>query len=86
MVDDVLYIICYFKKNKDYFNRYCVKCALQISRIHIHQLFTIPTKDNLTPYRRAELAILNLMKKHKKIDFLCSVDMLAFDEMDQSSA
>ena len=59
------------------------KRALQLGGIHIHQLFKLPTEDNLTPHRRAELEILNLMNNLKKINSLISVDVLAFDEIVQ---
>ena len=42
------------------------KRALQLDGIHVHKNFKLPTKDNLTPHRRAELAILNLMKNPNK--------------------
>ena len=62
------------------------KRALHLSRIQTHQFFKIPTKYNLNPHERAEIAILNLIKKPKKQDFLRSIDMLVFDEMGQYSA
>ena len=62
------------------------KCALQLGGIQVNQNFRIPTEYNLTPYRRAELAILNLIKQPQEINFLRSVDTLAFDNMGQSSA
>ena len=43
--------------------------ALQLGRIHVHQLFKLPTEDNLTPHRQAELSVLKLMKNLKKIIF-----------------
>ena len=39
------------------------KYSLQLGEIHVHQIFNITTKDKLTPHRRAELSVLNLMKK-----------------------
>ena len=45
------------------------KSALQLGVIHVHQLFKIPTKYNMTPHRRAELSVLKLMKNSKKIGF-----------------
>ena len=62
------------------------KRALKLCGIHIHKLFNIPTKENLTPHRWADLENLNLTNKPQNVYFLLSVDMLAFDEMDQSSA
>ena len=37
------------------------KFDLQIGGIHIHQLFNIPTKYNMTPHRRSYLVILKLI-------------------------
>ena len=62
------------------------KRAFQLGEIHVHQIFKIPTQERLAPHRRAELLILNLTKKPKKIIFLHFVDILSFDEMGQSSA
>ena len=59
------------------------KYSLQMSGIHIHQLFKIPIKDNLTPRSQEELAILNLINKPPKNYFLHYVDMPAFDSMGQ---
>ena len=42
------------------------KCVLQLGGIHVHQLFRIPTKANLTPHRHAEPDILSLTQKPKK--------------------
>ena len=46
------------------------KNALQLGGIHVHQLFKILTKDNLNTHIRAELAILNLMKKPQKYSYV----------------
>ena len=62
------------------------KRALQLGVIHINKLFNIPTKEKLTPHRWADLENLNLTNKPQNVYFLLYVDMLAFDEMDQSSA
>ena len=62
------------------------KRALQLGGIHAHKIWSLPTDDNMTPHRRAELAILKLLRDPKKIDFLCTVNVLFFDEMGQCSA
>ena len=67
MMYDVLYNICYFKRTQGYFNSYGVKKWSSIFSKRAHQLFKIPTEDNLTPHRRSELAILNFMKKPQKL-------------------
>lgn len=59
--------------------------ALQLGGIHVHKLFNLPT-ERLTPHRRAELAIIKLMKCPKRIEFLRSIDVIFFDEMGQVSS
>ena len=61
------------------------KRALHLGGIHAHHLFKLPPEDNLTPHRRAELAILDLMKIPKLMDFLRTVNIIFFDEMGQVS-
>ena len=62
------------------------KRALQLGGTHAHKIWSLPTDDNMTPHRRAELTILKLLREQKKIDFLCAVNVLFFDEMGQCSA
>ena len=45
------------------------KRALQLGGTHAHKIWSLPTDDNMTPHRRAELAILKLLRDQKKIDF-----------------
>ena len=59
------------------------KRALKLGGIHINKLFNIPTKEKLTPHRWEDLENLNLTNKPRKLYFLLSVDMLAFDEMEE---
>ena len=42
------------------------KRYLQLGGIHVHNILRIPTKENLTPHRWADLAVLNLLKKPQK--------------------
>ena len=49
-------------------------------------LVELPTDDHLNPHRRAELAILQLMKKPQLMKFLKSIDIFLFDEIGQISA
>ena len=44
------------------------KRDIQLGVIHVHKLFKLPTEENLTPHRQAELSILNLMKNPKEIN------------------
>ena len=62
------------------------KRALKLRGIHFHQLFLVPIEECLTPHRRAELAILKLLRNPKNIELLRSLDMICFDEMGQVSS
>ena len=62
------------------------KRALQLGGIHIHQLFMLPVEDALTPHRKAELAILKLLRNPKKLDLVRTLDIIFFDEMGQVSS
>ena len=62
------------------------KRALQLGGIHWHVILCLPTERNLTPHRRAELAILKLMRDPKKIDFLRSLNSICGDEFGQISS
>ena len=62
------------------------KRALQLGGIHVHQLFMLPVEEALTPHRKAELAILKLLRNPKKIDFVRTLDVIFFDEMGQVSS
>ena len=61
------------------------KRALLLGGLHLHQLFLLDTKDNTSVYRRAELAIVDLMRNPQKIEFLRSLQVLFFDEAGQVS-
>ena len=67
MVYAVLYTIYYFKRTQGYSNGYLCKCSLQLGGIHVHNIFRIPNKENLTPHRWADLEVLNLLKKPQKM-------------------
>ena len=43
-------------------------------------------EDALTPHRRAELAILKLLRNPKKLDLVRTLDIIFFDEMGQVSS
>jgi hypothetical protein len=62
------------------------KRALQLGGTHAHKFWALPTDENMSPYRRAELAITKLLRDPKMIDFLRTVNVLFFDEMGQCSA
>ena len=61
------------------------KRAIQIGGTHVHQLFRNPIENTVSAHRQAELAILSLMRKPEKLDFLRAVNMIFFDEMGQVS-
>ena len=61
------------------------KRALYLGGTHLHKLILIDTEDNSSIYRRAELAIIALMKDPKRMDFLRSLQVLFFDEAGQIS-
>ena len=61
------------------------KRAIQIGGTHVHQLFRNPIENTASAHRQAELAILSLMRKPEKLDFLRAVNMIFFDEMGQVS-
>ena len=63
------------------------KRALHLGGIHVDQLFKLPFNgDKMDAHRRAEMAIIKLLSKPTKLDFLRSVDIIFFDEMGQVSS
>ena len=62
------------------------KRALQLGGRHWHKFLCIPTGQNLTPHRRAELAIIQLLRDPKRLDFVRTVNVMLCDEMGQVSA
>jgi predicted GIY-YIG superfamily endonuclease len=61
------------------------KRAIQLGGIHIAQLFKNPSQSTASAHRQAELAILSLMRKPEKLEFLRSLNIIFFDEMGQIS-
>ena len=53
---------------------------------HIHSLFKLVVRDSGSPYRLAELAVINLQKKPEALELLRRLDVLVVDEMSQMSA
>lgn len=62
------------------------KRARQIGGIHYHKLFCLPIGNNLSVHRRAELAIMKLLKNPRQLNILLSLDVLVCDELSQISA
>ena len=62
------------------------KRAIQLGGIHWHKLMMLPTRKNISPQQKAELAILKLLQNPIKIKFLQSLDILFCDEMGQMPA
>ena len=83
MVSYVCITILHFKGVGVYY-KVC-KRALMLGGLHLYQLFLLNTKDNTSVYRRAELAICDLMKNPIKMEFLWSIQVLFFDEAGQVS-
>jgi predicted GIY-YIG superfamily endonuclease len=62
------------------------KRAIQLGGIHWHKLFSIPTNKNMNLHRKAELAIIQIMKRPQEYHLLLSVDVLICDEIGQLAA
>ena len=62
------------------------KRAIQIGGIHYHKLFCLPIGKNMSIHRKAELAILKLLRSPKQLNLLLSLDVLVCDELGQISA
>ena len=60
--------------------------SIQLGGKHIAYLFGLPIEKNLSPHRRAELAITKLLRDTKKMNFVLSLDILFIDEMGQLSS
>jgi hypothetical protein len=62
------------------------KRAIQIGGCHWHKLFCLPIDKNLSCHRRAELAIMKLLRDPKRLSRILSLNILFCDEMGQVSA
>ena len=62
------------------------KRAINLGGIHYHKLFCLPIGRNLNVQRKAELAILKLLRNPKQLNLLLSLDVLICDELGQTSA
>ena len=62
------------------------KRAIQIGEIHYHKQFCLPIGRHFSIHRKAELAILKLLKNPKQLNILLSLDILVCDEMGQIPA
>lgn len=60
--------------------------AVQLGGIHWHKLLCIPTDDNLSITRRAELAVQKLQQKPKKMELLRRINIFFSDEKSQHSS
>ena len=61
------------------------KRAIQLGGIHYHKLFCIPTEKNISLHRRAELALIQILKDPRKMHILLYLDILIGDEIGQLS-
>ena len=57
------------------------KRALQLGGTHWHKLFCIPTDKSLGVHRKAELALIQIIKNPKRYHLLLTIDILICDEM-----
>ena len=62
------------------------KRAIQLGGIHWHKLFCIPCEDNMSIHRKAELAIIQLLRKPKNLHLVLCIDVLICDEIGQLPA
>ena len=60
--------------------------AITIGGSHIHNLFCLPTENNLSVHRCAELAIVKILRDPVKLHLLLILDVLFCDEIGQWSA
>ena len=57
------------------------KRAIQLGGKHWHKMFHIPTDRNLSIHRRAELAIISILRDAKTLHLLLTLDILICDEI-----
>ena len=57
------------------------KRGIQIGGTHWHKLYCIPTERHFSIHRRAELALLHILRDEKKHQTLLTVDILICDEI-----
>lgn len=60
--------------------------AVQLGGIHWHKLLCIPTENNISINRRAEVAIHKLARKPKKLELLQRINVFLSDEKSQHSS
>jgi predicted GIY-YIG superfamily endonuclease len=60
--------------------------SIQLGGKHIAYLFGLTIEKNISPHRRAELAISKLLRDPKKINFILGLDILFIDELGQLSS
>ena len=60
------------------------KRAIQLGGKHWHKMFYIPTERNLGIHRRAELAIISILRDAKTLHLLLTLDVLICDEIGMS--
>ena len=62
------------------------KRAIQLGGIHWNKFFCIPNEKNINNHRKAELAIIQILRKPKTLQLIFCLDVLICDEMGQLSA
>ena len=62
------------------------KRSIQLGGKHLRKFFCIPIRNNIPAYRKAELAVLDILRNTKKLEFVLTVDVYFIDELGQISA
>ena len=62
------------------------KRAIQLGGTHWHVMFSLMSDDTLTNHRKAELAIIQILKDPRKLHLLMTLDVLICDEIGQLAA
>ena len=57
------------------------KRAIQLGGKHWHKMFYIPTDRNLSIHRRAELAIISILRDAKTLHLFLTLDVIICDEI-----
>ena len=78
-----MYVILYIISKGLKCNEISMMCKqdMQLGGIYAHQTWPIPVDENITSRICAELGLLKLVNKPKKMDLILSLDLLFFDEM-----
>lgn len=62
------------------------KRSIQLGGIHYHRLFCIPTEKHYSVHRKAEIALIKILRDARKTHLLLAIDVMICDEIGQLSA